>query len=135
MENKISKEEIKEIYKVVGFDNAVKLIWYGQQLMIDYIGPSEGTKKLLKKHMEFIEILSKDLKSIRDKVGNIEVGMAGIVQEIIEKADKRYARKSIEGDVKDIKDKNESRLYNNFIDGIKYGIAFGMSYLLFLVTK
>ncbi len=65
------------------------------------------------------EIMAQDIKDIKDQLSDMRVLLAELPQKVFEKADERYASKSIEEDVKQIKSTQESRVF----DWLKYTVA------------
>lgn len=91
---------------------------------------SMNIKPLMDKIDKLNEKFDKTSEKTDDKLEKVLVAMAEMPEKIIEKADGRYAVKNIEDDVKSIRAKTESHMYEWLKYVITALIGFGLSYLL-----
>ena len=72
------------------------------------------------------QTIMEQLKDFGDTLKKVEISIAELPQKILDKTDDRYASKSLEEDVRTLKEKDEQRNY----DWLKYVIMLGVGALL-----
>ena len=82
-------------------------------------------------NMRNLNSMSQDIKDIKDQFSDLRVLIAGLPQQILDKADERYACKAVEKEVENLKTTRDNR---NF-DWLKFSAMIFISIILSLVLN